>query len=194
MDLKAIQEAIRTLWVLPASGLGAGAVYFADQDVPSPAPGPCISIGLSGPSREGVDEVTQVYDAGAALGQEIALTVSGQRTIEVMLQAFCPSAVAQAGANDARELLSKVDAALMLPTIRPLLNAAGIGVLKQGNVQWVPAIHRAGFEGRATLETVITVTETATASVGYIQTVKGTRTIKDKSTDVGVPYTVVVED
>lgn len=191
MNIKALQDAIRSIWVLPASGLSAANVYFADQDVKSTAPGPCITISLGGPSRIGMlDQVKQSYDSTASAGQEIVLSAMGPREMVCTLQAFSPSADGQGQQGDARQLLSLVEASLGLPTIRPALNRAGLGVLKQGSVVWQPGIQRAGWEGRAVLETTFCVAETVTARLGYIQTVNGTGTVDDEAP---VPYTLDVE-
>lgn len=195
MNPKTIQEAIRTIWVLPASGLAADRVYFAQPDAPSPAPSPRVVISLGDIDHVGAaDEVMREYDALAPLGQEIVHTVSGLREMTLTIEAFSSKADGTEQANDARALASRVSAFAGLPTVRPPLNAAGVGILRRERIRWVPGVVRAGFEGRAILEVVLCVSETAEARVGYIQTVKGTRTIKDKSTDVGAPYTIVIED
>jgi hypothetical protein len=191
MNFKALQDSIRSLWVLPASGLPDNAVYFATQNGPSLAPGPCITIALGGPVRIGMlDPVTKTVDLGAPNGKEIVFTSKGLRELVVTLQAFSPQANALDMENDARELLSRIDASLALPTIRPSLNKIGLGVLRQGNVVWQPGIIRAGWEGRAVLETVFCVSETATGAVGYIETANITGTVDN----VAEAYTLVVED
>lgn len=190
MNMKTLQDALRTIWVLPASGLSGTEVYIARQEVPPPAP-PYITIELSGPQMiGGLDEVKQEFDALAALGQEIILTAQGPREVIVTLEAFSASAAAVDAEADARGLLSKVQASLRLPTIRPVLNAAGIAVLKPGDVRWVPGIQKAAWEGRAILETTLCVVETAVARVGYITKVNGTQKIDAVSS----PYSLVIED
>lgn len=192
MTSKAIQEALRTLWVLPASGLGSAAVIFSDQDEASPAPGPCVTISLGGKSRVGMlDQVKQRYDSAAAAGQEIVKSATGPREITCTLQAFAPTADGRGDANDARDILSRIDTSLGLPTIRPALNKLGIGVLRQGNVTWQPGIQRAGWEGRAVLEVVLCVAETAEARLGYIETANITGKV-DNTVDVA--FTLEVDD
>lgn len=190
MDLKALQDALWSIWVVPSSGLPAASVYFGTQDAPN-GPLPCIAIQLGGPQRRGMDQVNRAFDADAAPGHEIIYTVSGPRELMVTLQAFATSADALQMENDARALLSRVDASLALPNIREALNALKIGVLKQGSVRWVPGVQRAGWEGRAVLETLLCVSETVQGSIGYIQTVKGTYTVNDEAP---TPYTLDLED
>jgi hypothetical protein len=191
MDFKALEDAIRTIWVLPASGLTSASVFFANQDVPSPAPGPCISISLEMPQKIGRDQVKQTFDGAAPAGQEIIFTTVGIRELTVTLQAFSPGATETVAAATARPLLSQVQASLEQPTIRQALNKAGIGVLRTGEARWAPGINRAAWEGRAVLETVFCVTETTQARTGYISTVSGTGTV---GTEAPVPYTLEVED
>lgn len=192
MNLKAIQEAIRTLWVLPASGLADGAVFFSHPESAAPPQSvrPCVSIWVGAPERVGLDQVSRDFDPAGAAGQEIIYRASGPRELQVMLQAFSSSANGLDAASDARALLSKIETSLSLPNIRSALNAAAIGVLRHQPAQWVPGIARAGWEGRATLETIFCVSETVEARIGYIQSVSGTRTVDDSST----PYTLIIED
>jgi hypothetical protein len=190
VNFKELQDAIRSIWVLPASGLPSAKVYIARQDVPPPAP-PYITIELGDSKMLGsVDEVKKEFDANAPAGQEFTLTAQGPRELLVTLEAFSASAAAIDAEADARGLLSKVRAALGLPTIRPALNALSIAVMKPGEIRWVPGIQKAAWEGRAIMETTLNVVETAQAKTGYIQNVNGTRTIDAVSS----PYSIVIED
>lgn len=191
MNIKALQEAIRTIWLLPASGLPADRVYFARQEMETAAPSPRLVVDLGDIDSFGqLDEVKYEVVAGAPAGQEIKMTARGPRELTVTMEAFSPSADAKQAENDARQLLSRVMTWLGLPTVRPALNAAGLGILRRGLVRWIPGIPRAAWEGRASVETIFCVVETAEARVGYIQTVQGTRTIDQVST----PYTLTLPE
>lgn len=192
MTSKQIQDALLSIWALPASGLAAANVYFAHPEAPAKAPGPCISISLGGRGRIGMfDQVKQRYDSTAARGQEIVKTAMGPREVTCTLQAFSPAADGTDGANDARDMLSRLDAWLGLPTVRSALNHQNIGVLRQGSVTWQPGIERAGWEGRAVMEVVLCVPETAEARLGYIETANITGTV-DNTVDVA--FTLEVDD
>lgn len=184
IDFDALEGQLKQLWVLPASGLADAAVYLSNQDMVSPAPGPCISIFLDGARKRGFDSVTSVYDASQPNGQEIQRTAAGHREVTVKLEAFSPDTVERPGAPSARALLSRVQDSLSLPGMRQALNAAGIGVIDEGGpVRYLPGIQKAAWEGRAFLDVRLRVVATATEALGYIATVNMTGTVKQASSD-----------
>lgn len=181
MNIKALEDAVRA-WVVSASGISATSVFFAAQDVPSPSPAPYVTISLGFPTRVGLDEVRRDYDSTAEAGQEIVYTARGPRELVVTVECFTPNTTETNAQATGRQILSSIDAALSLPPIRETLNAAGMGVLRRGAPRWQPGIVRAGWEGRAWLEVVFCVIETAQARTGYIQTVAISGTVDGSST------------
>lgn len=189
MNYKQLEEAIRNVWVFPSSGLDTGQVVFANQDGVSPAPGPCILISIGGAEHRGLDQVTQDFDAARPAGKEIVYTVQGLREITVRLEAFSPGTVERDAQATCRALLEQVQASLSLPPIRMGLNALSIGVRYEGDVQWLPGIQKAGWEGRAFLDARFYVPATATAAIGYIARVNGTLKVTGDGEEVDQPYT-----
>jgi len=165
----AVENAVRT-WVLAASGLASNRVYFADQDVPAGEAAPRVTIRIGGPVHLGLDAIEQSFDPGQPAGQEILQTARGFRTITVDLQSFAPTMV---GAGDtALAVMAKIQAALSLPSVRYTLNAAGLGVLQEGNIQRIPQVRQAINEDRATLSVRFCVTQSIGERLGYIDSVE----------------------
>lgn len=165
----AVENAVRT-WVLAASGLASNRVYFADQDVPAGEAAPRVTIRIGGPVHLGLDAIEQSFDPGQPAGQEILQTARGFRTITVDLQSFAPTMV---GAGDtALAVMAKIQAALSLPSVRYTLNAAGLGVLQEGNIQRIPQVRQAINEDRATLSVRFCVTQSISERLGYIDSVE----------------------
>lgn len=166
---ESVENAVRT-WVLAASGLASNRVYFADQDVPAAEAAPRVTIRIGGPVHLGLDAIEQSFDPGQAAGQEILQTARGFRTITVDLQSFAPTMV---GAGDtALAVMAKIQAALSLPSVRYTLNAAGLGVLQEGNIQRIPQVRQAINEDRATLSVRFCVTQSISERLGYIDSVE----------------------
>ncbi len=163
-----IEDGLRA-WVKTASGLADSQVIWADQAGARPAGayitlqlGPIVALGAC-------DEVETHYDEDADAGEEIELRVNGRRSFAVSIQAFTPSVT---GASTARALLSTVQTALGLPSVRTALAAAGVTPFESGPVNYVPALVGTLFEGRATLEAQFYTRETVSEYLGYIDTVE----------------------
>lgn len=163
-----LEDAVRT-WVVAATGLAADRVYFSSQDLPISELAPRVSILLGDLVNIGQDSRDHDYDPSRPAGQEIEITAKGMRELVVDLQAFAPLTVG--GGTTARSLLSTAQAVLSLPSIRDALNAAGLGVLEQGNVQRIPQPKNATTEDRATLSVRFAVSQSVSERTGYIETV-----------------------
>lgn len=178
LNFTALEDALRA-WVVNATGLGAGAVVFGHQPFLSPAPGPMIAIIVDPPQHVGgPDAEDHDFDAARPLGQEIHQATQGVRRLPVELQAVAPPVT---GSPTARDLVQRCQASLGLTEVRQTLNDAGLGVISEGSPRWIPTLSAGGFEGRAVLESVFTVRETATTRLGYIATVRGSLTVEEGS-------------
>lgn len=162
-----LEDAVRT-WVVNATALGADRVYFSEQDLPVSEIAPRISIRLGDLVQIGQDGFHTSYDPLQPAGQEIEVKAAGMRELVVDLQAFAPTTVG-AGVT-ARSLLALAQAALSLPSVRTLLNDAGLGLLEQGTVQRVPQPRQAMWEDRATLSVRFCVAQSVSERIGYIDT------------------------
>lgn len=166
MNHTAIEDAIRG-WVLQASALPAGAVIFAHQGGVSPVPGPAATISIGDMLSVGTDELTSTFDDAAANGQEVVFEARGPRVFTCEVTFFSPDVTGDAGA---RAAAAATQAALRLPTVRYALNQAGLGVLREGPVRWVPRLD-GSWLGQAMLEVQFAVMQSATERTGYIETV-----------------------
>lgn len=165
----AVENAVRA-WVLAATGLGESAVYFADQSVPASELAPRIVVRVGDVLQVGTDALSHDYSAARPAGAEIEYTARGPRELVVSLQAFAPTTTGSG--NTARSLLAACQAALGLPSVRDTLNAAGLGVLQEGNVQRIPGTSSNAPEDRAVLDTRFCLGQTTTERTGYIATVE----------------------
>lgn len=166
-DWAGVENVLRA-WVLQGSGLAAGQVYFAHQNGKVPA-GTCIAIALGDPRVVGQDSAISITDLSRTAGTEIEFRTAGVREFPVMLQAFTSET---AGNSTARAVLSRVQAALALPTVRDALNAAGISVFDAGMVKVLNAVDTARFEGRAVLDVRCYANESVSEFTGYIASVE----------------------
>lgn len=167
IDFVVLQRVLFDL-VDASSGLGDEGIFYSDQDGPSPQPSPYVTIFIGDLINIGVDGSTRDYAADRNPGAEIVRTTHGMRKLPVRFQAFTPQVV---GSATARNILAKLQADLALPTYRDPLNSAGLGVLNQGDVKWVPKINNTQFEGRAVLEVLFCIPQSASDSTGWIETV-----------------------
>lgn len=167
MNLTAIEDALRA-WVVQASGLPDSAVIFEHQDGVSKVPGPSATLSMGDLLQVGLDALDTEFDESAANGQEIIFTVNGPRTFTCNVTFFAPDTTGDAGA---RAAAARCQAGLRLPSVRYALNQAGLGVLKEGPVRWVPRIEGTGWLGQAVLEVEFNVNQSATERTGYIETV-----------------------
>ncbi|MFZ5440464.1 MAG: phage neck terminator protein [Myxococcota bacterium] len=171
MNVVDLENAIRA-WVLSSSGLSAGAVVFAHQDGRVPEEGAYISLGDI--VQVGLDELRWSFDPGQPAGQEVGFTTNGPRTFTVTCSFFGGPTT---GSPTSRSRALDCQSALRLPTVRSALNAAGLGVLQEGTVRWVPAMDGTGWQGGAVLEVLFCARQTASERTGYISQYEGSATL-----------------
>jgi len=167
VNITELENAIRA-WVLSTTGLDPSRVWFSDQPVPSPAissSSPRITIGVSNSRKVGQDELRHTFDSSRPAGQEIEYQAIGPREVTVSLQAF-------AADGSSFELLETARTGLRLPSVRDALNAAGVGVLREGDVRSLFAVRGTTYEDRALLELVVLVSSSAVERLGYIDRVE----------------------
>lgn len=166
-----LQAAIHA-WVVAGSGLVAGKVIFEEQNGNRPAE-PFVGITFGTLAPLGLDELTHVYNAGGAAGAEITQTVRGMRTLVVRLQCYADPI----GANAAHATLSKVQAALALPTVKDALVVAGLGLAGMGSVVPLGKVLGTTWKGRAVLDVSFNVSETVSATTTFIEIVEHAGTV-----------------
>lgn len=183
INWEAIEDAIRT-WVMGATGYADAQVMFADEHTDAPS-GDWITVRIGDLiSRAGTPSEVQTYDAAQTAGSEVELKNEAPEELIVSIQAFTADT---RGNSSARAVLTKARAGLGLGLYRDALNAAGLGLIDEGNVLWVPQPFGTRIEGRATLDVRFLLVQTASERVGYIATVELTNQIPDPDTTFTVP-------
>lgn len=162
-----IENAIR-VWVKAGSGYGDSAVLWSDQTHARPS-GAFITVRLGDTVPLGNDEVEVLTDLGADPGEEIELRAVGRRELSVSVQAFTPGVT---GSSAGRGILSTVQTALALPSVRAALDAAGLTPFDVGSVRNISALVGTAFEGRAVLDVRFYTNDTASEFTGYIEDVE----------------------
>jgi hypothetical protein len=165
----AIENALQA-WVATASAIPSSRVIWAHQRGAQPTID-FIVLSFTSVDPLGIDPLECLTDLTRPAGQEIELRAGGQRSMVLSLQAFTQSVT---GASSARALLSRVQAALGLPSIVASLDAAGVSAYDTGQVQAIPEILQTTFVGRAALEVRFYGREAASEFTGYIDTVLAT--------------------
>ncbi len=160
MDWPAIEDALHD-WLKAATGVTC---IWAEQSGPQPRP-PYCTLRIDGPRRlGGADELRQ-----EAAGEDVRQLVVGQRELTVQCQAFT------AGTNGlatARELLTKAQVRLSLPSVRDQLSEVGLTVIDEGNVQNVSTVLETKWQGRAALDVRFGCADSAHERAGSIETVE----------------------
>lgn len=163
--VSAVEDALRA-WVKTGSGFLDEFVYFANQKVDRPA-GPYITLRVGGVESLGaLDAVLETFDEDADPGEEITLTVNGEREVSCSVQVF------NAGTNgtgSAVTVLERVKLALGLLSVRDALNEAGISIFDAGNVQDLSSLLGSAFDGRAALEVRAYARDTVSEKTTYIE-------------------------
>lgn len=159
------------MWVKAATGYSDSAVIWAEQSGSCPLPA-FITLRLGELLALGAfDELVTETDLLRPAGTEVELRAEGLREFAVSVQAFGPSTTGNA---TGRAVLAKCQTALMLPSVRTALAAAGITPFDIGPVQNVTALVHTKFEGRAILEVRFYVRDSISEYTGYIETVEKT--------------------
>lgn len=170
LDRKAIENAIRQ-WVLTASGFPDQRVIWRNENGNALAEN-YIDIALGGELTLGVDAETHDFDAMRPAGEEIEITIEGDREFSVSVECFTKAATEQLAEATARTVLSQVQTKLGLPSNRAALYAVGVACFDLGSVQWVPAVIETGFQGRAVIEPRFYARDDASERTGYIKRVE----------------------
>lgn len=175
----AFQTAVRT-WVQGSAGLGANKIIWANQNgnrIERPFVtlrfGDLVPIGATDEKRR-----TWVGTPGA----ELLETVVGQRILTLTVQAFTQQTV---GSDTARAILSKVQTALRLTTVRDALNNAGLAPFDIGTVQEISTVLDGDFEGRALMAVRFHVAETVSETLTYIEKVEPITGYTGVTPDIG---------
>lgn len=170
----ALENALWT-WVAAGSGLASDRVFHAHQDLPISEIVPRAVIRMGGTKGVGQQVLTHDYSDSRPAGQELEFTSSTHHELVVEVQTFALATVGDG--PTARTIAMAVQASLGLPSIREALNAAGIGVLDEGEIQRIPQVLEAETEDRAVLSVRLLVTQSISERTTYIEHVETTTTV-----------------
>lgn len=159
-------EAALQAWVLGASGLATGKVYWAQQtNAPRPA-APCIALRLTDDRQVGHDWV-DVDDNG---DDTFTYAARGVRTATLTLQCF---AVDATGVSTAVALLKKVRDKARLSTYADALDAADVSIGSFEAIQSIDGIVNAVvFEPRAVMAVSLHLTSEESEAGNIIEHVE----------------------
>jgi hypothetical protein len=170
-----LETAVRAA-VVTASGLDPSRVYFADQPALVPETATRIAVRVGEALPLGTDGLEHDFDATRPAGQEVEYRTFGMREVTIELQAFGP-VEPPSSSFPARDVLARVLDGLVLPSVRDMLNAAGVGVLRESAVRRIPGVRGPMYEDRALLELVVLVRASAVERTGYIASAEVTRNV-----------------
>ena len=172
MDWTALEDALHA-WVVASTGYASNRVLWRDQDANAKV-ADRITLHISGPIVLGTDERVSATDLLEPAGQEITLSVRGDR--EWSLQVECYTG-ATTTTSDAKSILSKLQTVGQLPSKLALLDAQGISLFDLGSVQYTPEIREVAYQGRALLLMRFYSRDVASEKTGYIAEVEITDTV-----------------
>lgn len=154
--------------VKAASGFASGAVLWTGQPVGQRA-GSFITMQFGELVAEDplTPQDTTAVDL-TAVGAEIT---HSYRTVKEFTLSVAVYTAAVTGDSSALAVAAKTQNALILPTVRRALGAAGLGLLSVGAVRYMPAIKGTDFEARAFFECRFQVFETSSETTTYIERV-----------------------
>ena len=164
IDWPMIENAIQAA-VLTGSGLPK--VIWADQPYPRPARPYGTLKRISARDSSPFDEQRFSFGATQPVGQEIAITTIGPRTIVVSFNAYSDVVT---GAGTAAEYCEALRSTLSLPATLDALHGAGVSLIRRGDTRDLSKLVETAFESRAQLDLTIAVTDTATQQTGHIAT------------------------
>lgn len=174
--LDVIEDALHA-WVVASSTYAPDKVLWASQDMPRPLDD-YLLLKMGDQTTDGAfDAVEDFTDLTRPAGQEVELRVEGWREFTLTLQAFTH---ATQGPTTATEVLTRVQLALGLPSIREALAAAAnLGPsFDRGTVSSVPQIlGTSRFEARGTVDIGFYREVEASDYIGYVAEVQGAGTI-----------------
>lgn len=172
MDWTAIENALHA-WVVSSTGYASNRVLWRDQDANAKA-ADHITLHLSGPIVLGTDEVKSTTDLLQPPGQEVTLSVRGDREWSLQVECFTGQVTTS---SDAKSILSALQTVGQLPSKLAILDAQGITLFDLGNIQYTPDIQEVGYQGRALVLMRLYSRDEASERTGYIAEVEITDTV-----------------
>lgn len=156
-------------WFNGVTGL---ATIWSEQDAPQP-PYPYASINvIAGPTKvAGQDEQRITYDGGQPAGQEVGIEVAGLREMTLSCQIHVRQQDATP-ANHARDLMSRAQSSLGLPSVLSALQVAGLSVIEEGPVQNVSQVIEDTWIARAMMDVRFGLASSVEERTGYIAEVE----------------------
>jgi hypothetical protein len=160
-------------WLSGALGI---ATIWAEQDAEQP-PYPFAVLNIvAGPTKvAGQDEQRITFDGGQPAGEEVGIEVAGLREITVSCQVLAAASSTTAPQDQsrvARDLLSRAQSSLVLPTVIEALRVAGLAVIEEGAVQNVSEVVEDSWIGRASMDVRFWVAASIEERTGYIKDVE----------------------
>lgn len=172
MDWTAIEDALHA-WVVSATGYAAARVLWRDQNANAKV-ADHITLHLSGPIVLGTDELKSKTDLLQPAGQEVTLSVQGDREWSLQVECYTGQVTTS---SDAKSILSKLQTEGQLPSKLALLDAQGITLFDIGSVQYTPEIREVAYQGRALLLMRLYSRDVASEKTGYIAEIEITDTV-----------------
>lgn len=172
MDWTAIENALHA-WVVSSTGYASNRVLWRDQDANAKV-ADHITLHLSGPIVLGTDEVKSTTDLLQPPGQEVTLSVRGDREWSLQVECFTGQVTTS---SDAKSILSALQTVGQLPSKLAILDAQGITLFDLGNIQYTPDIQEVGYQGRALVLMRLYSRDEASERTGYIAEVEITDTV-----------------
>ncbi len=172
MNWTAIEDALQA-WVVSATGYASNRVLWRDQNANAKI-ADRITLHLNGPIVLGNDELASATDLLQPAGQEITLSVRGDREWSLQVECFTGATTTT---SDAKSILTNLQTVGQLPSKLALLDAQGISLFDLGSVQYTPEIREVAYQGRALLLMRFYSRDVATEKTGYIAEVEVTDTV-----------------
>ena len=172
MNWTAIEDALHA-WVVASTGYPANRVLWRDQNANAKV-ADHITLHLSGPIVLGTDELKSSTDLLQPPGQEVTLSVRGDREWSLQVECFTGQVTTS---SDAKGILSTLQTVGQLPSKLTLLDAQGITLFDLGSVQYTPDIQEVAYQGRALVLMRLYSRDAASEKTGYIAEVEITDTV-----------------
>lgn len=155
---EAVEDALQAI-VVRLTGLPGERVIWETQGGPRPE-GAFVSLRLDGTDSPGWEGERRQRDAeDPQPGADLVLEVAKQAESTLTLVAYSGRDVI--GDASASVMLRRVRNGLDLASVTEELDEAGVSIFAVGTVQTIPSFLNTGFEGRATLDARLRVTDGA---------------------------------
>ena len=172
MNWTAIEDALHA-WVVASTGYPASRVLWRDQNANAKV-ADHITLHLSGPIVLGTDELKSTTDLLQPPGQEVTLSVRGDREWSLQVECFTGQVTTS---SDAKSVLSVLQTVGQLPSKLAILDAEGITLFDLGSIQYTPEVQEVEYQGRAILLMRLYSRDAASEKTGYIAEVEITDTV-----------------